>query len=76
MKSFQYYQGLRYPQTIIPLINGRYRVTYINLPGIMGEGDTVNEAEEKANIKRLEFTKMMLAKGLPISEPDLVVMFT
>ncbi len=76
MKELQYYQGLKYPKTIVPLTNGRYMVTYINLPGVMAEGNTKAEAEDNAEIKRLEFTKMMLEKGLPVPEADLVVKFT
>lgn len=76
MKDIVYYQELQYPRTIIPLVSGRYRVTYINLPGVMGEGDSLAEAEANAESKRLEFTKIMLAKGLSIPGPDLVTKIT
>ncbi len=76
MQDLQYFRELKYPKTIIPLTTGRYRVTYINLPVVMGEGDTLADAEENAEIKRLEFTKMMLEKGLPVPGPELVTKFT
>ncbi len=76
MKDLEYYQGLKYPRTAIPLASGRYRVTYINLPGVMGEGDSLAEAEKNAESKRLEFTGIMLKKGLPISGPEMVTKIT
>ena len=61
-----------YAITIIPLIDadgGGYLVEYPDLPGCMGDGETVEEAIKDGELAFLAWTKVAKEDGIAIPEP-------
>jgi antitoxin HicB len=69
MESLEQYMALKYPMQIEPSEEGGYVVTYPDLPGIVAEGDTVEEACANAEDLREDWTALKLENGWEVPLP-------
>ena len=69
MESLEFYMALKYSMQIEPSTEGGYVVTYPDLPGIVAEGDTVEEACANAEDLREDWTALTLENGWEVPMP-------
>lgn len=69
MASIEEYRNLKYPMLIEPGEEGGFVVTYPDLPGVIGEGETVAEATDAAEDLRLAWTEAKLDNGWEVPLP-------
>lgn len=69
MKSLDHFMALKYPMQIEPSEEGGYVVTYPDLPGIVAQGDTVEEACANAEDLREGWIELTLENGWEVPQP-------
>jgi predicted RNase H-like HicB family nuclease len=69
MSSIEQYRTLKYPMLIEPGEEGGFLVTYPDLPGVVGEGETVTEATDNAEELRMVWTETCLEDGMEVPQP-------
>ena len=71
MKSVDYYNDLPYKVRIIPnKKKDTFVVDYPQLPEVVSEGKTIEEALTKARKAKYEWLSMAVKNGKKIAEPD------
>ncbi|SEF54669.1 type II toxin-antitoxin system HicB family antitoxin, partial [Lachnospira multipara] len=71
MKSVDYYNDLPYKVRIIPnKTKDTFTVAYPELPEVISEGKTIEEALNKAKKAKYEWLSLAVKNGTKIVEPD------
>ena len=69
MSNIEYYMRLKYPMSMEPGEEGGFVITYPDLPGIVAEGETIEQAMAAAEELRRQWTEVKLENGWEVPLP-------